>query len=63
METQDVNLITVRIGNGTKVHYAYLNSSVTFCNLWRGIRKANGAAATCEKCEASVMLREVEAGE
>jgi hypothetical protein len=59
METEFLNVTTVRIGNGTKVHYAFENSSVTFCNLWRGIRKANGAAATCEKCEASKLLAEV----
>ena len=52
------NINTVKIGNGTKVHYATENASVTFCNLWRGIRKITGAEATCQKCLDGVMMRD-----
>jgi hypothetical protein len=57
METnQDhIKITTVRIGNGTKVHYAVDGAAVTFCNLYRGIRKAHGAEATCERCAESVL--------
>lgn len=58
MNTDHINITTVRIGNGTKVHYAIEGSSVTFCNLYRGIRKAYGAEATCERCAESVRLRD-----
>lgn len=56
--TDHINITTVRIGNGTKVHYAKEGSSVTFCNLYRGIRKAYAAEATCERCAESVLARE-----
>lgn len=56
--TDHIKITTVRIGNGEKVHYAVQNSSVTFCNLYRGIRKAYADHATCERCIDSVRARE-----
>jgi len=58
MNTDHIKITTVRIGNGTKVHYAKEGSSVTFCNLYRGIRKAYSDHATCERCIDGVTARE-----
>jgi hypothetical protein len=64
METNNThNIVTVRIGNGEKVHYAVGAGSITFCGLYKRIHKVRATEVNCDRCaQARIMVWANEAG-
>lgn len=52
----ETNIITAKVGNGDKVHYA-IKHGVTFCAMWRNVKEVK-AEVTCQKCIDGLLARD-----